>query len=173
MIRDTIIRPARLGDAETIGHIYVQSWRAAYQDIFPSSYLDGLRPESVAHAIRRTLMDTQTLCMIAESEQGPAGYISAGPERGDDKVYGAELYELYILPEVQRQGIGRQLLASMAQRLYQARYYTLMVWVLARNPNHRFYEKCGGIYLRSKSIVHAGQALTADAYGWIDITLVF
>jgi len=171
MIRETIIRPAHQRDAEVIGRIYVESWRAAYQDILPQGYLAGLRTEEAAHSIRRALMEPQTLFLLVESKQGAVGYICAGPERRQDPVYGAEIYEFYLLPQVQRQGLGRQLLAHMAQQLHQAGFYTLLVWVLAHNPNRRFYEKCGGIYLRSKSISFAGQSLRADAYGWIDITL--
>jgi hypothetical protein len=48
-----------------------------------------------------------------------------------------------------------------------------MVWVLASNPNHRFYEKTGGLYLGAKSITFAGKKLQAAAYGWIDISLAF
>lgn len=171
MIRETLIRPAHERDAEAIGHIYVHSWRAAYQGILPPSFLTELRTDNVARSIRRSLKEPQTLYLIAESEQGAVGYISAGPERGQDPIYRSELYELYLLPKAQRQGVGRQLLTHMAQQLHQERFYTLLVWVLAHNPNRRFYEKCGGIYLSTKSITFAGQSLRADAYGWIDITL--
>ena len=171
MIGSTHIRPAKQSDADAMGHIYVESWRKAYQGILPRSYLAGLRADKAAHAVHRALMDPLTLCLMAEGRQGALGYISAGPERGRDPIYGSELYELYLLPEAQRQGLGRRLLAHMAQRLHDAHFYTLLVWVLARNPNRRFYEKCGGMYLRTKSIIHAGQTLQANAYGWIDITL--
>ncbi len=171
MISETFIRPARLGDAEAIGRIYVESWRAAYQGILPQNYLDGLRAEKAARSVHQSLMDPRALYLVAEGQQGALGYISGGPERGQDPIYRAELYELYLLPEVQRQGLGRRLLADMARQLHQAHFYTLLVWVLARNPNRRFYEKCGGIYLCSKPIAFAGQSLLADAYGWIDITL--
>lgn len=171
MIREVLIRPARMRDAEAIGRIYVESWRSAYRQILPSSYLAGMRVEKAAHSVLQTLMDPQTLYLVAEGRQGAMGYISAGPERGQDSVYSSEIYELYLLPAVQRQGLGRHLLVEMSRRLHQVHFYTLLVWVLARNPNRRFYEKCGGIYLRSKPITFAGQRLQTDAYGWIDITM--
>lgn len=171
MTRDIQIRPARLSDAEALGRIYVESWREAYESILPQSYLDGLNCEKVSHAIRRNLVDIYSRCLIAASGQIPLGYILGGARRGDDPVYSAEIYELYLAPAVQRQGIGRQLLAQMATKLHQAGFHTLLAWVLSRNPNRFFYAKCGGIYQRTKSIVHAGQILKAEAYGWIDITL--
>ncbi len=171
MIRNTLIRPARLSDAEALGRIYVESWRVAYKKILPQSYLDGLSSKKVARTIRRNLVDIYSTCLIAARGKTPLGYILAGSRREDDPVYSAEIYELYLMPDIQRQGIGRQLLAHMAAKLHQAGFNTLMAWVLSRNPNRLFYAKCGGLYLRTKPIVYAGQVLKADAYGWIDVTL--
>lgn len=171
MIGYVTIRPALPYDAHAIARIYVDSWRAAYKGILPRDYLAGLSVDQTARSVRRSLMEPRTLYLIAEDEQGPVGYIAAGPERGQDPIYMAEIFELYLLPDRQRQGFGKKLLAHMARRLYVEGYYTLLVWVLAPNPNRRFYEKCGGIYLRTKSIVHAGLSLPVDAYGWIDITM--
>ena len=171
MIRATLIRPAQQRDVGDIGRIHVESWRDAYQGILPQDYLDGLSAEKEAHSVMQALMDPKALYLIAEGDRGPLGYVSAGPVRGQDPIYGAELYEIYLRPEAQRHGLGRQLLDHMARRLHQAGFYTLLVWVLARNPNRRFYEKCGAIYLRTKAIAFAGLTLQANAYGWIDITL--
>jgi GNAT superfamily N-acetyltransferase len=171
MIGHVTIRSALLRDDQAIARIYVDSWRVAYQGILPRNYLSGLSLDRTVRSVRRSLMDPQALYFIAEGDQGPVGYISAGPERGQDPVYTAEVYELYVSPDNQRRGAGRKLLAHMARRLHQAGCYTLLVWVLSRNPNRRFYEKCGGIYLRTKSIIHAGQHLQVVAYGWIDITM--
>ena len=171
MIRDRVIRPAHQSDSEKIAQTYVASWQATYQGILPGSYLAGLRVERSAYLVRMALSDPQSLCLIAEEGQAVVGYAFAGPERNHDPVYRAELYDLYLLPQVQRQGLGKQLLAEMARRLQQAHYNTLRVWVLALNPSRHFYEKRGGIYIGSKSIVFAGRPLKVDAYGWIDITL--
>jgi GNAT superfamily N-acetyltransferase len=172
MIQDVLIRPARQGDSEAIAKIYVNSWRAVYRGILPQRYLDeGLDVGKVVRSVRHALADPQTLYLVAESGHSPVGYIAAGPQRERDFIYTAELYELYLLPEMQRQGLGKRLLVHMAGRLYEARAYTLMVWVLALNPSRRFYEKCGGLFVGSKSIVFAGRQLQVDAYGWVDITL--
>lgn len=171
MIKETLIRPAQWHDGDAIGRIYVESWRATYRGILPSGYLSGLCADKLSRSVRLSLMDPQTLYLIADSGHGALGYIAAGRQRGQDPIYETELYELYLLPEVQGQGLGRKLLADMARRLHDARFYTMMVWVLARNPNRCFYEKRGALYLGSKTIYFAGSNLQADAFGWIDITL--
>lgn len=171
MIREISIRPARPSDAGAIGRIYVESWRDAYQGILDQEYLDRLNVSEIVRSVRRFLSGAQTLYLIAEDERGAVGYISAGPERGNDPVYRSEIYEFYLLPGAQRQGLGRAMLACMARQLHEIHFYTLLVWVLSRNPNRRFYEKCGAIYLRSQTIVHAGRNLQVIAYSWVDITM--
>jgi GNAT superfamily N-acetyltransferase len=171
MIRETIIRPARKDDAGDIGRIHVASWRAVYQEILPPSFLVQMQAEQIARTVRPYLTAPWNVYLVAESEQGVVGYAAAGPARDRDPVYQAEIHELYLLPEVQRQGLGRELLAQAARMLYQSGYVALQTWALTRNPNRRFYEKCGGLFLRNKPIVFAGRTLQAAGYGWIDITL--
>jgi GNAT superfamily N-acetyltransferase len=171
MIRETIIRPARSHDSEAIGQIHVRSWQATYKGILPAAYLAALSPQRVAQSVRMAMMDPRNIYLIARSGRQSVGYITAGPPRIWDPVYQAELYELYLLPEIRSRGLGGQLLADVARRLYNRHLYTLKVWVLSRNPHRRFYEKRGAIYLGSKSIFFAGRTLQAENFGWVDITL--
>jgi GNAT superfamily N-acetyltransferase len=172
MIKDTLIRSAKPGDAGTIARIHMDSWRAVYKDILPRSYLSHLNHGHIVKHIQKGLMDAQNIYLIAEELRGaPIGYICGGPERSGIQIYHSEIYELYITPQFQRQGTGRRLLSALASHLYQRNYYALMVWVLASNPNHRFYEKAGGLYLGARTISFAGKKLQVAAYGWLDITL--
>jgi GNAT superfamily N-acetyltransferase len=171
MIRETIIRTARHDDSEAIGQIQVRSWKATYEGIIPASYLAAMGPEKVAQTVRLAIMDPRMRYLIAENGHLPVGYIAAGPSRTPDPIYQAEIYELYLVPEMLRHGLGTQLLASMASQLFDKHLYSLKVWVLSRNPNRRFYEKRNGIYLESKPLFFAGRKLRADCFGWIDITL--
>ena len=45
----------------------------------------------------------------------------------------------------------------------------MLVWVLAKNPYRRFYEKLGGKYLRSQQIDIGGSSYEEIAYGWEDL----
>ncbi|RJQ57792.1 MAG: GNAT family N-acetyltransferase [Desulfobacteraceae bacterium] len=171
MIRDTLIRSAHPGDAEAIARIYVDTWRSTYRNILPQGYLEGMRYDRAALSIQQGLIDPQNHFLVAEEAQGAVGYIAGGVERTQDPVYGGEVYEFYLLPAFQRRGLGRRLLSALAHQLENRSLHSMMVWVLAANPNRRFYEKTGGLYIRTRSISFAGLNLMADAYGWIDITL--
>jgi ribosomal protein S18 acetylase RimI-like enzyme len=171
MIRDTLIRSAHPGDAEKIARIYVDTWRSTYRNILPRSYLEGMRYDRAAHSIQQGLMDPENQYLVAEETREIVGYIAGGAERTQDPAYAGEVYEFYLLPAFQRRGLGRRLLSALAHRLEKSSLYSMMVWVLAANPNRRFYEKTGGLYIRTRSISFAGLSLMAAAYGWIDITL--
>jgi GNAT superfamily N-acetyltransferase len=174
MIDETLIRRAHPGDAGAIARIHVDSWRAVYKNILPWSYLSTLNCERIEKSIMNGLLDTKQIWLVAEEQGGmTVGYICGGPERFNNEIYQSEVYELYVAPGFQRQGFGRRLLSSLARHLYKRNAYSLLVWVLASNPSHRFYEKSGGIYLGAKSIAFAGKKLKAAAYGWIDISLAF
>jgi GNAT superfamily N-acetyltransferase len=171
MISDTFIRAAHPGDAGKLARIHVECWRSTYQGLIPQSYLDQMSEEQITLAMQRGLIDPQNDYLIAEGPQGAIGYICAGPQRSHDPIYHGEIYEFYIMPAFQQQGLGSRLLSTIARHLYRNSFYSMMVWVLARNPNRRFYEKSNGIYLHTRSITFAGAKLDAAAYGWIDTTL--
>ena len=172
LINQTIIRAAHPADARTIARIHVDSWRAVYKGILPEPYLRRLNHSYMVQSVKRGLTALENIYLIAEDSRGaPMGYICGGPERSGHPIYQGEVYELYVSPAFQRRGTGRQLLSSLASHLDQINFHSLMVWVLASNPNHRFYEKAGGIYLGARTISFAGMKLQTAAYGWIDITL--
>lgn len=174
MINETLIRRAHPGDAGVIAGIHVDSWRAVYKEILPRSFLSNLNYGRIEKSVLKGLLDPAMIYLIAEEQDGmAAGYICGGPERSNSPIYQSEVYELYVGPGYQRHGFGRRLLSALAYHLYQRKFYSLMVWVLASNPNHRFYEKSGGLYLGVKTIAFAGKRLQIAAYGWIDISLAF
>jgi GNAT superfamily N-acetyltransferase len=174
MIDETLIRRAHPGDAGAIARIHVDSWRAVYRNILPRSFLSSLNHGRVERSILSGMLDSEIIWLVAEEKRGvPVGYICGGPQRFNNQIYQSEVYELYVAPGFQRHGFGRRLLSALAHHLYQRRSYSLMVWVLASNPNHRFYEKAGGLYLGASTIAFAGKKLRAAAYGWIDISLAF
>ena len=174
MINETLIRRAHPGDAGVIAGIHVDSWRAVYRGILPRSFLSNLNYGRIEKSVLKGLLDPEMIYLIAEEQDGmAAGYICGGPERSNSPIYQGEVYELYVAPGYQRHGFGRRLLSVLAYHLYQRKFYSLMVWVLTSNPNHRFYEKSGGLYLGAKTIAFAGKRLQIAAYGWLDITLAF
>ena len=71
------------------------------------------------------------------------GFCRIGTEEDDGEPLG-EIVALYLLPQFQRQGIGKQLMQTGIEQLRQRGYSTIVLWVLKSNVQARqFYEHCG------------------------------
>jgi GNAT superfamily N-acetyltransferase len=164
------VRQALPADAEAIGRIHVETWRAAYRGIVPEEYLAAMSAVARAGEWRELLerQDRSRFVLVAESEAGEiAGFAAAGPERYGEPGYAGELYALYLRPAQQRQGLGRALVRGVAAGLASAGMSSMLLWVFEANAGARaFYEKLGGEFVRGQPMTLGGATFTEVAYGW-------
>jgi GNAT superfamily N-acetyltransferase len=80
--------------------------------------------------------------------------------------YAGELYAIYLLEGYRGRGIGQKLALNLVEKLVEDGYNSMLVWVLAKNPYREFYEKLGGVYVRSQQIEIGGASFEEAAYGW-------
>ncbi|WP_260610190.1 GNAT family N-acetyltransferase [Streptomyces sp. WAC06614] len=134
-------------DVDAVSGIRVRGWQAAYVGLVPQAYLDGMTVEDDARLRRARCTDPgATACdLVADDGNGPLGWASYGPYRGEGVPGGVgELYALYVRPDVIGQGVGRTLLAAVQQRAVPAGFGSLALWVLRDNTRaRRFYEAAG------------------------------
>jgi GNAT superfamily N-acetyltransferase len=165
------VREARQEDATAIARVHVDSWRSTYRGIVPEDFLAQMSYEDFEERWRgwlRNVGEPRWAYRVAELPSGRiVGFASGGPRQGPPYTdYAGELYTLYLLREHQRAGIGQRLIGSVARRLAEGGTYSLLAWVLARNPARRFYEAVGGELLGSQEIEIGGARLEEVAYGW-------
>lgn len=142
------IRRAEPGDTDTIVSILI----ASKIDSFPDTVDDHDR--DVAFWTRRWRgyitsgsRAQQSLgdgwVYLAERDGVPVGYVAYHHTRrlGTD----AELQNIYLLKDVQRQGIGTTLLGVVAHRLHADGSRTMCVGFDADSPYTRFYFKHGAV----------------------------
>lgn len=166
------VRPATVADARGIARVHVDTWRSAYTGIVPEAYLAALSYDLRAARWRSMLSSppTSEWTFVAEADdQGVVGFAGGGRERGDEDAYDGELYAIYVRAEHQGAGLGRRLTAAVVDRLMAAGYASMLVWALERNPWRRFYERLGGLPVRSRIVELSGVALSEVAYGWRDL----
>lgn len=162
------IRPATVADADRIGQINVESWRATYTGIVPPRILDGMSAEQRAGYWRQRIEDAgERLVLVAEGPpaatrrraaavlRGPGrrattgspidGYVVAGPARDHDlPPLAGEVYAIYVHPRALRRGFGRALLGAASRELAERGYTPLVLWVITANrAARRFYEAQG------------------------------
>lgn len=164
------IREAREEDADSIAKVHVDSWRTTYRGIIANTFLEALSYDDREHYWRGLLAQAERTSLLYVAEDGEiVGFVCGGPARESNPTYKGEIFAIYIIQEAQRQGIGRQLVAAIVQRLLEQGIDSLLIWVLADNSSRAFYEALGGQWVQEKPIEIGGVKLREVAYGWTDI----
>jgi ribosomal protein S18 acetylase RimI-like enzyme len=171
-----IVREAKIADAPAIARVNVDTWRTAYRNIVPADYLAKLsyeKRETNWQEILSNVENTGNYVCVSENDSGQiVGFAAGGCERTGRYVYRGELFAIYILEEYQRQGIGRQLVRSVATKLVESSLNSMLAWVLGDNSACRFYEFLGGKKVDEQQTIRAGVLVKEIAYGWTDIAVL-
>ncbi|MFY9938260.1 MAG: GNAT family N-acetyltransferase [Silvibacterium sp.] len=164
------IRPATLEDAPFIAPVHIASWRAAYVGIVPQAHLDALDESQFAERWRTWITtETSASIFVAEVDDKICGFASAGPVRKPVSVYDGELYAVYLAPNMQRKGIGRELFVHIAREMVARKLNHMLLWTLRQNPSTGFYERLGGSVVAEDVEEIGGESLPTIAYGWTNI----
>ncbi len=132
------IRPATPEDAAAVAAVYVRSWRAAYAQLLPTEVLASLDGADWARRFRDR-RDPARSTLLAFTPGRVVGVVMAGPDRQDPQF--AEIYAIYVLPELQGQGVGAALLDAAIAQLDAV---SVRLWCAeANNRSRRFYERRG------------------------------
>jgi len=171
-----VVFPAGPADAEGLAQVHVLSWRQTYRGLLPDGYLARLsvpaHTRRFAHALMRPGPDDVILALAHRG--GVVGYAQGGPSRRG--VEGeAEISTLYLLRDVQAQGLGRRLLADTTRALAARGAASLMISVLRDNLAARgFYEHLGGEAEAARMEPGPGGGRFWEvAYRWPEIGRVF
>lgn len=165
------VRQARQEDANGMARVRVDTWRATYKGIVPDEFLENISYQSTADRWKTTFWQERAPgveAFVAENQQKEiVGIAICGPEQSQDCEYQGEVYVLYVLPEYQNQGLGRQLIRACVRHLTEyLKVESLLIWVIAENPYRKFYESLGGEVVQEKTKEIGGKMISEVAYGW-------
>jgi ribosomal protein S18 acetylase RimI-like enzyme len=156
-----------------MARVRVRTWQSAYAGLVPASHLASLSAERTAEQWRQGLFGAQPSVagvFVAEDAAGNVvGIAICGRPEGAESEDTGQVHVLYVLPEFQRRGIGRLLMAACARHLVALGRPCLIVWVLKSNPYRRFYEVLGGVPSGEKQVEIGGVELPEVAYTWNDV----
>jgi len=148
------LEPATAGDASAIAELHAASWRSAYRDLLPASFLDTEveRNRLRLWTERMARFDPQRqLVLKAVDRDALVGFacvlLDAEPRQG------ALLDNLHVAPACKGQGIGTTLLRECERWAISCAASSLYLWVLADNLAARqFYEFRGGTAARTRTV---------------------
>ena len=165
-----LIRKATLDDIPAIARVHVDTYQATYKGIIPDRSLANqsyIKRQSSWERIFDRALDSSKFIYVAENQTKQIiGFVHGGLEREGNLVYKGEIYAIYVLPNYQQQGVGRNLWQTAIEKLNRMGINSLIVWVLADNSACQFYEALKGVKIRTKQIKRGDKTLTAIAYGW-------
>jgi ribosomal protein S18 acetylase RimI-like enzyme len=159
------LRRAQAADATVLAHIHIATWRATYQGLLPQTLLDELDLDARCRWWTDRLGEPNLVILVADAAP-VVGFVIGGAVREEGLPGEAEIYALYVLPEAQRQGMGRALLSAAAAELAKQGYSGLGLWVLRGNPSRAFYDSLGGRAVAAREEALDGYVLEETGYHW-------
>jgi GNAT superfamily N-acetyltransferase len=168
------IRAAELADADAVARLHTHSWQTAYRGILRDDFLQGPLQENrraLWHSRLSELNRADQFVLVDEHEgtiRGFAcGFLDADPE------WGCLLDNLHVVPELKGQGLGRQLMRAVAERvLHSTSTGRLHLWAYEQNlAARRFYERLGGVItLRDAKPAPDGTEVNEVRYCWSELS---
>jgi ribosomal protein S18 acetylase RimI-like enzyme len=169
-------RRADAGDAERIAALHADSWRRFYRGAYSDSFLDGdlLADRRAAWTARLAGPGSDTI--VAERGTHLTGFVHV--EFDHDPRWGSLVYNLHVVHDQRRGGIGRQLARRAACSVEEhAGGGAMHLWVLEQNTAAQaFYLACGAAQAGRKPVPPPGgdpTRLTGDPWcllmAWPDV----
>ncbi len=167
------IRRAAPADAEAIARVRIEGWRRSYKGLVPQASLDAMSVEASVPMWKRVLAASgdRASVFVAESGDGVVGFASGN--RLDEPRHGcdSELSAIYLAHEVQRHGLGRRLVGTVAADRAAHGAGAMIVWALAGNaPARRFFEALGAELVVEQPFEWDGAPLVEAGYAWRDLS---
>jgi ribosomal protein S18 acetylase RimI-like enzyme len=139
-------RTATIRDALFIGRVVTVSWRDAYHDFLPFSFLESLdrNPHHDVKSWERRIGERGSVTTIISDCNTDVGVLRIIVGASSVPDAGAQLTTLYLLSHARRRGLGSKALALAWQQASRRGARSLDVCVLAGNKRgQRFYERWG------------------------------
>ena len=132
----------QLNDVEHINRILRETWLDAYAHFIPPddllSYLDE---HYNLDALKKLIEDPNSVGFIAEVSDSAAGYEKTFYNKEEKRLY---VHQLYILPQYQGLGLGKQLMKFAAERAKTFDLDRVWLGVMVDNtPALLWYQKMG------------------------------
>ena len=114
--------------------------------------------------------ETETGGSAGDGAEEPDPLVSQGADGESGSLPSGEISSIYVMPDWQRQGIGRAFIANVARHLAAHEFESMVVWVLQDDPARAFYEKLGGDACALREIQFINTTLMQVCYQWLDIS---
>ena len=155
------VRPATESDIPAIQQIAYDSWPATYGQILSQAQIDYMLELMYNFNILKAQMtQTQVFCLALHNEQ-PLGFVAY--EVNYQSSSSTKIHKIYILPQVQGQGVGKMLLGTAEEAARKQANNALVLNVNKFNKAVLFYERVGFQQVRNE-IIELGNGYVMDDF---------
>ncbi len=142
------IKPAQIGDVETIHKLGHEIWPAAYLEILSQQELDYMLEKMYSpESLKNQFLVLKHNFIILTEDEIPIGFASYSPH-GDSTIY--HLNKIYVLPGQQGKNLGKQILSYIISQIKKSGATSLQLNVNRNNKAIHFYEKQGFKIIRKE-----------------------
>jgi GNAT superfamily N-acetyltransferase len=139
------VRPARVDDTGAMAALALAAWRVSFHEVVPMATLTSWEAEPMADAWRQAILEPPTpghRVLVATDDGIVRGYAALAPASDPDLVGVpgiAEIVDLVVAPNAERQGHGSRLLHACADYARDGGATAALTWVaLADEPRRAF-----------------------------------
>jgi len=154
------IRPVTPPDVPAISALAREIWQATYPGIITQEQIDFMLEQRYGHErLYDDLEDADKWLDQAFQDERRVGFAFSEIRRGEFR-----LDKLYIHPDVQRQGVGGQLIAHVAERAKKMGYPCVILQVNKRNEKAINSYKKYGFEVREATVDDIGRGYVMDDF---------
>ena len=170
---NTSIRTARIEDCDQLGLITVSASHSAFIGAIPEECFDfSWTPEVSAQGWRKSFpesTDRGQSFRVLETTERIVGFAWSAPW-AETEGYDASIRGLYVLPNCQGSGYGRQLVSDAAAHLYANGARSLEIGCVRENPSCEFYRHLGGVEIGSRPAMVDRFQTREILFGWRNLS---
>ena len=139
------IRKVKQGDADTLGYIQTESWKAAFKEIIDAEMLDKCTNIDKARLMYQRLLDDNKgngYILTVDNKSHCIAYWDK--VRDLELALKAELICIHSLPDNWHKGFGSKMMDMVLDDIKKSGYFEVVLWVFKDNLRARaFYEAKG------------------------------
>ncbi|MFC5271823.1 GNAT family N-acetyltransferase [Adhaeribacter terreus] len=144
------LTPASEKDIPELRALALATWEPTYKNILSREQLLFMQEEIYnADSLARQVQNGQRFYFIQFNSEA-AGFLSLSLIEITELRY--KLNKLYLLPEMQGKGLGKQAIEAAAETVLKLGGKVLELNVNKHNPAKAFYERCGYAVIREEDI---------------------
>jgi L-amino acid N-acyltransferase YncA len=167
-----MIREATINDVYGIAKVHVDSWNTTYKDIVPDEYLKSRTYKWQEERWLKRYFEnknTKECLYVAVNMDGEVVGFACGSSQNEDIEFKGTINAIYISDNNKTQGIGKQLVKKIVEKLAKDEVEKMIIWAFEKNPSCKFYEKIGGIRIRKEIVNIGGKELVEVGFCWSNL----